>query len=65
MIYLFCLPVELSQQVSKLKQDSSVCHKSISALDREKDTLLDEVDQKTEKLVDLQEELCRKVVISK
>lgn len=35
--------------------------KSIAALDREKDALQDEVDQKTEKVVALQEENSKKV----
>lgn len=39
----------------------AVLQKSISALDREKDALQDEVDLKTEKLVVVQEELSRKV----
>lgn len=51
---------ELSQQSSKHKGEVAVLHKSISALDKEKDALQDEVDQKTEKLVALQEELSNK-----
>uniref|UniRef100_A0A669EX43 Centrosomal protein 135 n=1 Tax=Oreochromis niloticus TaxID=8128 RepID=A0A669EX43_ORENI len=51
---------ELSQQSSKHKGELAVLHKSISALDKEKDALQDEVDQKTEKLVALQEELSNK-----
>lgn len=52
---------ELSQQGSKRKEERAVLQKSISALDREKDALQDEVDQKTEKLVVLQEENSKKV----
>uniref|UniRef100_A0A7N6C0M2 Centrosomal protein 135 n=1 Tax=Anabas testudineus TaxID=64144 RepID=A0A7N6C0M2_ANATE len=51
---------ELSQRDSKHKEEVAVLQKSISALDREKDALLDEVDQKTEKLVALQAELSKK-----
>uniref|UniRef100_A0A665VAI1 Centrosomal protein 135 n=1 Tax=Echeneis naucrates TaxID=173247 RepID=A0A665VAI1_ECHNA len=51
---------ELSQRGSKHQQDVAVLQKSVSALDREKDMLQDEVDQKTEKLVALQEELSKK-----
>lgn len=56
-----CLPGELSRQSSKHKEEVAVIQKSVSALDREKDALQDEVDQKTEKLVALQEELSKKV----
>lgn len=52
---------ELSRQGSKHKEEVAVLQKSISALDREKDALQDEVDQKTEKLVVLQEENSKKV----
>uniref|UniRef100_H3DJV3 Centrosomal protein 135 n=1 Tax=Tetraodon nigroviridis TaxID=99883 RepID=H3DJV3_TETNG len=51
---------ELSQHGSKHKEDASVLQKSIAALDREKDALQDEVDQKTEKLFVLQEENSKK-----
>ncbi|KAK2907591.1 centrosomal protein of 135 kDa isoform X1 [Channa argus] len=51
---------ELSQQDSKHKEEVTILQKSISVLDREKDALLDEVDQKTEKLVALQAELSSK-----
>uniref|UniRef100_A0A3Q1FNH4 Centrosomal protein 135 n=1 Tax=Acanthochromis polyacanthus TaxID=80966 RepID=A0A3Q1FNH4_9TELE len=54
----------LSQQSSKHREEVAVLHKSVSALDREKDALQDEVDQKTEKLVVLQEELSKKVVVT-
>lgn len=43
----------------------AVLQKSISALDKEKDALQDEVDQKTERLVALQEELTNKVASKK
>lgn len=56
-----CVAGELGQQGSKNKEDVSILQKSIAALDREKDVLQDEVDQKTEKLVALQEENLRKV----
>lgn len=58
---MFCVPGELSQQGSKHKEEAAILQKSISALDREKDALQDEVDQKTEKLVVLQEENSKKV----
>lgn len=61
---LICLTGELSQQGSKHKEEVAVLQKSISALDREKDVLQDEVDEKTEKLVVLQEELYKKVAIA-
>ncbi|XP_037627133.1 centrosomal protein of 135 kDa isoform X2 [Sebastes umbrosus] len=51
---------ELSQRGSKHKEEVSVLQKSIYALDREKDALQDEVDEKTEKLVVLQKELSKK-----
>nr|XP_020459149.1 centrosomal protein of 135 kDa isoform X2 [Monopterus albus] len=51
---------KLSQWDSKHKEEVAVLQKSISALDKEKDTLLEEVDQKTENLVALQEELSNK-----
>ncbi|XP_070688604.1 centrosomal protein of 135 kDa isoform X2 [Pempheris klunzingeri] len=51
---------ELSQRGSKHKEEVVVLHKSISALDREKDALQDEVDHKTEKLVALEEERSKK-----
>lgn len=57
-----CVAGELGQQGSKNKEDVSILQKSIAALDREKDVLQDEVDQKTEKLVALQEENLRKVL---
>lgn len=58
---LFCATGELSQRGSKHKEEVAALQKSISALDREKDALQDEVDQKTEKLVVLQDELSKKV----
>lgn len=56
-----CALAELSQHRSKHKEDVSVLQKSIVALDREKDSLLDEVDQKTERVFALQEENAKKV----
>ncbi|XP_059924005.1 centrosomal protein of 135 kDa isoform X6 [Gadus macrocephalus] len=50
----------LSGVVSSHKEEVAALHKSITALDQEKDTLQDEVDLKTERLVKLQEELARK-----
>lgn len=44
------------------KEDLSALQRSIAALDREKDALQDEVDQKTEKLFELQEENSKKVL---
>lgn len=58
---LFSVTGELSQQGHKSKEDVSVLQKSVTALDREKDALQEEVDQKTEKLVALQEENTKKV----
>lgn len=52
---------EFSQQSSKHREEVASLQKAISALDREKDALQDDVDQKTEKLVVLQEELSKKV----
>ncbi|XP_053710222.1 centrosomal protein of 135 kDa [Synchiropus splendidus] len=51
---------EMSQLVSRHRQDGAVLQKSVSVLDREKDALQDDVDQKTESLVHLQEELKEK-----
>uniref|UniRef100_A0A671TVH7 Centrosomal protein 135 n=1 Tax=Sparus aurata TaxID=8175 RepID=A0A671TVH7_SPAAU len=53
---------ELSQHGSKHREEVAVLQKSVSALDREKDALQDEVDQKTEKLVVLEEDNAKKVV---
>lgn len=52
---------ELSQHGTRHKEEVASLHKSIAALDREKDALQDEVDCKTEKVVALQEENCKKV----
>lgn len=52
---------ELSQQGNGHTEEVAALHKSIAALDREKDALQDEVDQKTEKVVALQEENSKKV----
>uniref|UniRef100_A0A671TTS0 Centrosomal protein 135 n=1 Tax=Sparus aurata TaxID=8175 RepID=A0A671TTS0_SPAAU len=51
---------ELSQHGSKHREEVAVLQKSVSALDREKDALQDEVDQKTEKLVVLEEDNAKK-----
>lgn len=59
---MFRLTGELSQHGSKHREEVAVLQKSVSALDREKDALQDEVDQKTEKLVVLEEENAKKVV---
>uniref|UniRef100_A0A8C6ULT3 Centrosomal protein 135 n=1 Tax=Neogobius melanostomus TaxID=47308 RepID=A0A8C6ULT3_9GOBI len=53
--------LELNQQSLRHKEEVASLQKSISALDREKDFLQDEVDQKTEHLVALQDELNKKV----
>lgn len=58
---LSCASGELSQHGAKHKEDLSALQKSIAALDREKDALQDEVDQKTEKMFVLQEENAKKV----
>lgn len=60
----FCLTGELSQHGSKHKEEVAVLQKSVSALDREKDALQNEMDEKTEKLVVLQEELYKKVAVT-
>ena len=43
------------------KEEVAALHKSITTLDQEKDALQDDVDLKTERLVELEEELARKV----
>lgn len=58
---LSCASGEVSQHSSKHKEDMNILQKSIAALDREKDALQDEVDQKTEKVFVLQEENSKKV----
>lgn len=52
---------ELSQQGNGHTEEVAALQRSIAALDREKDALQDEVDQKTEKVVALQEENSKKV----
>ncbi|XP_072294915.1 centrosomal protein of 135 kDa isoform X2 [Eucyclogobius newberryi] len=52
--------VELTQLDFRHEEEVSLLQKSISALDREKDALQDEVDLKAEKLVALQDELNKK-----
>lgn len=61
-LLLFCALGELSRHGSGHKEDLSALQRSIAALDREKDALQDEVDQKTEKLFELQEENSTKVL---
>lgn len=61
---LSCAPGELSQHGSKHKEDVSVLQQSIAALDREKDVLQDEVDQKTERMFVLEEENSKKVALA-
>lgn len=63
-LFYVCLPDELNQQGFKHKEEVAFIQKSVSTLDREKDALQDEVDQKAEKLVVLQEELAKKVTIA-
>uniref|UniRef100_A0A8C7GHP2 Centrosomal protein 135 n=1 Tax=Oncorhynchus kisutch TaxID=8019 RepID=A0A8C7GHP2_ONCKI len=52
---------ELSRHGSTQRDGVTVLQKTVSALDREKDALQDDVDQKTESLALLQDELSRKV----
>ncbi|XP_023855094.1 centrosomal protein of 135 kDa isoform X1 [Salvelinus sp. IW2-2015] len=52
---------ELSRHGSTQRDGVTVLQKTVSALDREKDALQDDVDQKTESLALLQDELFRKV----
>lgn len=52
---------ELSQRGTRNKDEVASLQNTIATLDREKDALQDEVDHKTEKVVALQEENCRKV----
>lgn len=63
-VLLSCASGELSQHGSKHKEDVCFLQKSIAALDREKDALQDEVDQKTEKVFVLQEENSKKVALA-
>lgn len=59
---MFPLPTgELSQHGTRHKDETASLQNTIATLDREKDALQDEVDHKTEKVVALQEENCRKV----
>uniref|UniRef100_A0A8C7GFU8 Centrosomal protein 135 n=1 Tax=Oncorhynchus kisutch TaxID=8019 RepID=A0A8C7GFU8_ONCKI len=51
---------ELSRHGSTQRDGVTVLQKTVSALDREKDALQDDVDQKTESLALLQDELSRK-----
>lgn len=52
---------ELSQYGNRHQEEMASLQNGIATLDREKDALQDEVDHKTEKVVALQEENCRKV----
>lgn len=52
---------ELSQHGTRNKDEVASLQNTIAILDREKDALQDEVDHKTEKVVALQEENCKKV----
>ena len=54
-------PGDLSHQGSSVKDDVSVLQTALAALDREKDALQDTVDQKTETMALLQEDLHSKV----
>lgn len=63
-LFVLFLLGELSQQSSKWNEEVETLQKSICVLDREKDFLQDEVDQKTEKLVALQDDLSQKVPTS-
>lgn len=58
---MFRVTEELSQQGNGHTEEVAALQRSIAALDREKDALQDEVDQKTEKVVALQEENSKKV----
>lgn len=59
---VFSLPTgEMSQYGTRHKEETASLQNTIATLDREKDALQDEVDRKTEKVVALQEENCRKV----
>lgn len=55
---------EVSQHRSKHREEVAALQASVWALDREKDALQDDVDQKTEKLVVVQEDLSKKVRVS-
>ncbi|CAM4693182.1 unnamed protein product [Leuciscus chuanchicus] len=51
---------DLSRHGSSQKDDVAILQRTIASLDREKDSLQDDVDQKTERVVLLQEEIQRK-----
>lgn len=54
----------LSRHGSSQKDEVATLQSTIASLDREKDALQDAVDQKTESVVLLQEEIHRKVLVS-
>lgn len=60
--FVLSVSVEMSKYVPKHKEEISALQKAISTIDKEKDALQDDVDQKTEKLVALQDELTKKVI---
>lgn len=55
---------EFSRHGSSQKNEVTALQNAIASLDREKDTLQDAVDQKTESMVLLQEESHRKVQLT-
>lgn len=55
---------ELSGHGSSQKDEVTALQNAIASLDREKDTLQDAVDQKTESMVLLQQEIHRKVLLT-
>lgn len=62
MITVFCV-ADLSRHGSSKKDEVAALQSTIASLDREKDALQDAVDQKTESMVLLQEEIHRKVLL--
>lgn len=60
--FVLSVSVEMSKYGPKHKEEISALQKAISTIDKEKDALQDDVDQKTEKLVALQDELTKKVI---
>lgn len=55
---------DLSRHGSSQKDEVATLQNTIASLDREKDALQDDVDQKTESVVLLQEEIHRKVLLT-